>query len=153
MRHLAQCPEHAWTFIGSIEVVAYSLPLNFLIWHEGSSLSNSVRFGTAGCSYKERPSDCGRGRRHDTLTRLVGSLGDYLCMTSGTNCGLIFGPITSHSDQYWSEYSFFFFLATPCSLWNLSSPTRDRTPACCSGRAESEPLDRRGNSRSEYSLD
>ena len=31
----------------------------------------------------------------------------------------------------------FFFLAAPCSMWDLSSPTRDQTPAPCSGSVES----------------
>ena len=31
----------------------------------------------------------------------------------------------------------FFFLAMPLGLWDLSSPTRDRTRAPCSGSAES----------------
>ena len=31
----------------------------------------------------------------------------------------------------------FFFLATPCGMWDLSSPTRYQTRAPCSGSAES----------------
>ena len=38
----------------------------------------------------------------------------------------------------------FFFLAVPRSMWDLSSPTRDRTRAPCSGSAESQPLDCQG---------
>ena len=34
-----------------------------------------------------------------------------------------------------------FFLAVPCYLWNLSSPTRDQTQAPWSGSMESWPLD------------
>ena len=34
-------------------------------------------------------------------------------------------------------FDFFFFLATPQGLWDLSSPTGDRTRAPCSGSAES----------------
>ena len=32
---------------------------------------------------------------------------------------------------------FFFFLAMPCGIWDLSSPTRDLTPVPCSGSTES----------------
>ena len=37
------------------------------------------------------------------------------------------------------------FLAAPCSMWDLSSPTRDRTRVPCSGSAESQPLDHQGS--------
>ena len=33
--------------------------------------------------------------------------------------------------------SFLFFLAAPGGMWDLSSPTRDRTPVPCNGSAES----------------
>ena len=39
---------------------------------------------------------------------------------------------------------FFFFFATPRSLWDLSSPTRDRTQALGSESAEFQPLDHQG---------
>ena len=32
---------------------------------------------------------------------------------------------------------FFYFLAAPCSMWDLNSPTRDRTHIPCSGSTES----------------
>ena len=38
--------------------------------------------------------------------------------------------------------SFFFPLAATCSLWDLSSPTSDRTRTLSSESAESQPLDR-----------
>ena len=38
----------------------------------------------------------------------------------------------------------FFFLAM-WSMWDLSSPTRDRTQAPCIGGSESQPLDRQGS--------
>ena len=44
-------------------------------------------------------------------------------------------------------------LATPCSMWNLSSLTRDRICAPCNESSESYPLDHQGSpweSRSEY---
>ena len=37
-----------------------------------------------------------------------------------------------------------FFLATPHSLWDLPSPTRDGTCIPCRGSTESQPLDRKG---------
>ena len=40
---------------------------------------------------------------------------------------------------------FFFFLAIPSGMWNLSSPTRTGTHAPYSGRVTSEPLDHQGN--------
>ena len=39
----------------------------------------------------------------------------------------------------------FYFLAAPCSIWDLSSPTRDRTLTPCTGSAESQPLDHQGS--------
>ena len=33
----------------------------------------------------------------------------------------------------------YLFLATPHSMWDLSSPTRDQTPALCIGSTESSP--------------
>ena len=35
------------------------------------------------------------------------------------------------------SFSFFFFFLVPQGLWDISSPTRDRTYALCSGSAES----------------
>ena len=43
-------------------------------------------------------------------------------------------PITP---LYFLSLFFFFFLATPSGMWNLSSLTRDRTCAPCSGSMES----------------
>ena len=46
-----------------------------------------------------------------------------------------------------------FFLAVPCGLRDLCSPTRDWTRAPCSGSVESQPLDRQGSGpslRSSY---
>ena len=48
------------------------------------------------------------------------------------------------------QYFFFFFwyvcvLAVPCSMQDLSSPTRDRTWASCGGSVESSPLDHQGS--------
>ena len=37
------------------------------------------------------------------------------------------------------------FLAVPCSMHDLSSPTRDRTRAPCGGSMESSPLDHQGS--------
>ena len=39
----------------------------------------------------------------------------------------------------------FFFLAALHSMWDPSSPTRDRTRVPCIGSAESQPLDRQGS--------
>ena len=39
---------------------------------------------------------------------------------------------------------FLFILATPHSVWDLSSQTTDETHTLCSGSVESEPLDRQG---------
>ena len=36
----------------------------------------------------------------------------------------------------------------PCSMWDLSSATKDWIRALCSGSVESEPLDRQGSSQS-----
>ena len=44
------------------------------------------------------------------------------------------GTLTTLSYFY---YCFLIFLATPCGIWDLSSPTRDRTCAPCSGSVES----------------
>ena len=38
------------------------------------------------------------------------------------------------------------FLAPPCGMQGLSSPTRDQTRAHCSGSSESSPLDCQGSS-------
>ena len=50
----------------------------------------------------------------------------------------------------WNTVFFFFFwyvcvLAVPCSMQDLSSPTRDRTWASCGGSVESSPLDHQGS--------
>ena len=42
------------------------------------------------------------------------------------------------------------FLATPCSMWDLNSLTRDRTHASCIINAASQPLDRK--SQEDYTL-
>ena len=42
------------------------------------------------------------------------------------------------------------FLATPWSMWDLSSQTRDQTDAPCYGIAESLPLDHQGSPWKEY---
>ena len=39
---------------------------------------------------------------------------------------------------------YFYFLAMPCSTWDLVSPTRDWTWALCNGSVESQPLDHQG---------
>ena len=39
----------------------------------------------------------------------------------------------------------FFFLAVPCSMWDLSSTTRDRICTPCIGSVESWPLDLQGS--------
>ena len=39
----------------------------------------------------------------------------------------------------------FFFLAMPCSMWDLSSPTRDQAHPSCGGSAGSSPLDPQGS--------
>ena len=44
----------------------------------------------------------------------------------------------------WHSASFFYFLATPFSMWNLSPPTRDQTCAPCIGSAKSS-LDHQGS--------
>ena len=36
-------------------------------------------------------------------------------------------------------------MATPCSVWDLSSPTRNQTHAPCIGSTESSPLDFQGS--------
>ena len=51
-----------------------------------------------------------------------------------------------------SSFHFFFFghcwlFLVPCSMWDLSSPSRDRTCAPCSGSSESWPL-----GKSKFSL-
>ena len=45
---------------------------------------------------------------------------------------------------------FLLFLAVPCSLWGLSSPTRDWTRGHNSESAKSQPLDRQETSRINY---
>ena len=42
-------------------------------------------------------------------------------------------------------YGFVYFLAAPCSVWDLSSPTRNQTQAPCTGSTESSPLDHQGS--------
>ena len=44
-----------------------------------------------------------------------------------------------------SHWGAIFILAVPCSMRDLSSPTRDRTRAPSNGSAESSPLDRQGS--------
>ena len=38
----------------------------------------------------------------------------------------------------------FSFVATPCGMWDFTSPTRNRTCVLCIGRAASYPLDHQG---------
>ena len=45
---------------------------------------------------------------------------------------------------------FFFFLAMLCGMWDLSSPTRDRTLVPCNGSMESQPLDFQGSQSLEH---
>ena len=48
------------------------------------------------------------------------------------------------------QYFFFFsdnFPVKPCSMWDLSSPTRDQTCTPCSGSYESYPLHHQGSPR------
>ena len=44
------------------------------------------------------------------------------------------------------------FLSVPCSMRDLTSPTRDRTSGPCSGSAASQPLDRQGSPNSKVFL-
>ena len=46
--------------------------------------------------------------------------------------------------------AYFFFLAMPHGMWDLSSPTRDRTCAPCSGSMKSQPLDGQGSPTSVH---
>ena len=48
-------------------------------------------------------------------------------------------------------FFFFFFLAVPHGMWDLSSPTSDRTYIPCIGSAESQPLDFQGSPFSWFS--
>ena len=41
-------------------------------------------------------------------------------------------------------FNYYLFLVTLCSLWDLSSLTRDQTHGPCSGSTESKPLDSQG---------
>ena len=43
-----------------------------------------------------------------------------------------------------------FFLAKPRSIWDLSSPTKDRTHASCIGSVESKPLDCQGSPETSF---
>lgn len=43
----------------------------------------------------------------------------------------------------------FYILAESCGIWELCSPTRDRTCACCIGNAESSPLNLQGSPRGD----
>ena len=45
--------------------------------------------------------------------------------------------LSSDSPAFLFSFSFFSFLAMPCSMWDLSSLTSDRTGAPCSGSVES----------------
>ena len=40
-------------------------------------------------------------------------------------------------------------MATPHSMWDLSSPSKDGTCVSCSGSIDSEPLDHQGSPRTE----
>ena len=85
------------------------------------------------------------------------SLGDLvswrLCacvVTRFTSAGLLETPRTVArqtplSMGFFRQESFFFFLAILRIIWDLSSPTRDRTHAPCSGSPEFQPLDRQGS--------
>ena len=42
-------------------------------------------------------------------------------------------------------FKYILFLATPRSMWDLSSPTRDQICALCVGSLESQPLDHQGS--------
>ena len=44
------------------------------------------------------------------------------------------------------------FLFVPCSMWDLSSPTRDWTPGPCNGSTKYQPLEHRGSPRDPFSL-
>ena len=60
------------------------------------------------------------------------------CSMRGTSRVLPASPLICQNDWISDCYSvkfgfFFFFLAMPCSMWDLSSPTRDQTHAPCIG--------------------
>ena len=56
----------------------------------------------------------------------------------------IFHPDNSHLG-FCGVYYFYFFLAMPHGMWNLSSPTRDWTHVPCGGSTESQLLDHQGS--------
>ena len=53
--------------------------------------------------------------------------------------------ITSWCPRGLTSSSLFYFLASPCSMWDHSSLTRDWTHALCRGSTESWPPDRQGS--------
>ena len=48
-------------------------------------------------------------------------------------------------DDFSLNLLFFFFLAVPQVMWDLSSPTMDVTHVLCSGSSESSPLEGQGS--------
>ena len=97
---------------------------------------------------------------YDTLLLLINSKNQALAGCPGTRVDT---PTKNLLFQVWAYYgvelyteleeykklllSLIFVLFWPCDMRDLSSPTRDRTWAPCSGSAESWPLDRRGSPR------
>ena len=59
---------------------------------------------------------------------------------------------TKKKKKNWSKTTALFFLVVPCSMWDLSSPTRDWTPGPCNGSTKYQPQDRRGNPKDPFSL-
>ena len=73
-------------------------------------------------------------------------------ITRPTSLFLKFQPESSFKGQTWDVIFllktlqfFFFFLAVPCGLQDLSSPIRDRTCVPCIGSTESYSLDHQGS--------
>ena len=64
-----------------------------------------------------------------------------ISLTSGSICQLV-------TNQGKIEWFFFFFW--PHSVWDLSSPARDRTRVFYIGSMESQPLDGQGSPRSVF---
>ena len=68
---------------------------------------------------------------HYHYSSFIFCLDHYMCLISGLVSFILHIPLLTASKVN------FLFLAAPCSMWDLSSPTRDRTHVPYSGSMES----------------